>query len=220
MAKVPECDMGVRTPWTQAGVTARWAAIGNPGGVAPLLPKTMEGWYTIATRGPRMLALSPTGSLKKSSLRSVTKEENKFLNVYNAVACDPYRKQSGISKVAGKALQVASFVVPVVGQAMFAVAEAGNAALSMEKAKTLTKDATQLLTQAATQAAEAAYQPAPAAPAALVAPVSSLVPQPAGARGTVSQVTLKPGSRWTARDFAIAGVLATGLYLLVRRIQR
>lgn len=129
-------------------INARWAEIGAPG-PPPILPASMVGKYSRITRGPRMLGDKPKAD-KKSGLRHVTLEENKFLNFWGKVAVDPYRKQSGISKVAGGLLQVASVVFPVMG-VMQAVSSAGNVGMELANQK---KDA---------QAIEDALAPAYAA---------------------------------------------------------
>lgn len=116
-----------RVPWTQELVDARWREIGQSP-PAPLVPASMVGWYRFTTRGPRMLTKSPTGKLHKSSARHVTREENDFLNFFNKVAVDPFRKQGTVSKVAGAALQVVGVAVPVFGYFQAAQA-AGNAAI-------------------------------------------------------------------------------------------
>lgn len=214
-------------PWSQEMVNAAWHAIGYPP-PAPILPPTLAGRYLIATKGGRRI--SEVGKPKSLSKQKLTKAEGKaqndFLNFWGKSITDPCRKQSGISKVAGAVLQVASFVAPVVGSAIFAVADAGNQALAAKNMGRDIKQATDILTAAAEQA----YQPAPVTqlapvqPAALpmIAPVSQLVPQPMSlvSRDRVSQVTQIPGSRWTRKDWAIAAGAGLFIYLLARRIQR
>ncbi len=127
--------------WTQALVDDRWAAIGQKP-PAPLVPASLIGWITAASRGPRMLKASPSANIpllqqiklgiNKNGMRGVTREENDFLNFFLKVAADPYRKQSGISKVAGGLLQVASVAIPAFGYFQ-AVATVGNAALAKGK---------------------------------------------------------------------------------------
>jgi hypothetical protein len=131
LSGVPEFKGGHNTPWTQGMIDARWKEISAPG-PAPLLPPSMVGLY-LSARPPRTLASKPNGG-KKDGRRAVTRAENDFLNFWGKVAVDPYRKQSGISKVAGGILQVASFVFPALST-MTAVAEAGNAALSIPAMK-------------------------------------------------------------------------------------
>lgn len=211
-------------PWSQEMVDTAWKAIGYPA-PAPRVPATIVGRYTMFSRGPRMF--SEVGNHKKLAKVKHTKAQGKeiadFMNFWGKAVTDPCRKQSGISKVAGGLLQVASFVVPVAGAAMFAVAEAGNAVLD---AKAMARDMN-LGTKLLTQAAEATTQVPPVAKVApvsppLIAPVSQLVPQPMSLvpRDRVSQVTQKPGSRWTRKDWAIAAGAGAFLYLLVRRMQR
>lgn len=158
------------TGWQQDIVDARWLAIGQPP-PAPLVPVTMIGWGPRSTRGLRMLEVTPAtknlDELKKRGVkwskkgwRGVTKEENDFLNFFGKVAVDPYRKQSGISKVAGGILQVASVVFPAAGY-MQAVATAGNAALAQGKKGGDEKLAIRVMTpaieaQTAAKSAEAA----------------------------------------------------------------
>lgn len=128
--KVGEFDMA-GAPWSQAIVDDRWREIGAPP-PAPLVPKSMIGWYAQATRGPPMLTLSRTGKLRKSSARHMTKEERDFLNYFGKIAIDPFRHQSGISKVAGGILQVVGVAIPAFGYFQ-AVEAAGNAALDAKK---------------------------------------------------------------------------------------
>lgn len=129
------------TGWQQSDVTARWHAIGQPD-PAPLVPATLVGWKMWATRGPRMVQVTPAttkenlAALKargvkwnSKAIRGLTREENDFYNFFMKVAVDPYHKQSGISKVAGGILQVASVAIPAMSY-FNAVAAAGNAALA------------------------------------------------------------------------------------------
>jgi hypothetical protein len=115
-------------PINQAAVDARWREIGQTG-PAPLVPAELLGLYQLATRGPRMFSKTPKGKILKLKDGQAMAD---FFNFWGKVAVDPYRKQSGISKVAGGILQVASVVFPVMGYAQ-AVASAGNAGLAYGK---------------------------------------------------------------------------------------
>lgn len=125
------------TGWSQSIVDARWREIGQSG-PAPIVPATMIGWATGSSKGPRLLKLTKAATnlnevarvahVNGKGLRGVTKQEADFLNFWGQVAVDPYHKQSGISKVAGGILQVASVVIPAMGYAQ-AIAAAGNAGL-------------------------------------------------------------------------------------------
>lgn len=129
------------TGWQQADVNARWAAIGQPP-PAPLVPATLIGWGLGSAKGPRMVIVTPATTKENlqalkaagkkwnsKGMRGLTREENDFYNFFMKVAVDPFHKQSGISKVAGGILQVASVVIPQFGYFQ-TVATAGNAALA------------------------------------------------------------------------------------------
>ena len=117
----------------QATVDTRWREIGQDA-PAPLVPQTLLGKKILASKGGRRVG-EANGKLRKSpSAGAFTKAENDFLNFWNKVAVDPYRKQSLTSKVAGGVLQVASVVIPNFGYFQ-AVAAAGNAALALDDAK-------------------------------------------------------------------------------------
>lgn len=202
--------------WSQAGVDAMWQAIGYPP-PAPRVPQTLIGWYSIPTKSGTMLALSKSGKMRKDSFRHRTKEENEFLNFWGKAVTDPCRRQSGISKIAGGILQIASVFVPAAGAAMFAAAEVGNAALDASKIGRDMKQAETLLTQAALATAQpTAIVPVMPQPAPLVAPTSTLVPQPVAR----SAPPARARARWQPRDYAVAAGLSVFAYLLIRRLQR
>lgn len=225
--------------WQQSDVDARWAAIGQPP-PAPLVPATMIGWRPFATRGPRMLEVGPgtknLAELKKAGikwsnkgLRGITREENDFLNFFGKVAVDPYRKQSGISKVAGGILQVASVVFPAAGY-MTAIAEAGNAALAYGKQGGEQKLAERVMTPA--YEAQAAKEDAAAKAdfdaqlnklRALAPPSVPAMPAQLAANAQLVDLTNKPASAvarsgWTSTEITVAAILG-GVILLgaVRR---
>lgn len=226
------------TGWQQADVDARWAAIGQKP-PAPLVPATMIGWANQITRGPRMLKVSPAtknlAELKKAGIkwtnkgwRGLTREENDFLNFFYKVAADPYRKQSGISKVAGGILQVASVAIPAMSY-FTAVAEAGNAALAYGKQGGDQKLAERVMTpafeaQAAKEDAKAkADFDAQLDKLKALAPV--VPPMPAQLALTAQPVDLapKPASSvakkgWSTTEISVAAILG-GVILLgvVRR---
>lgn len=191
-----------------------WLAIGYPP-PAPRVPASMIGWSPQASRGPRMLKKA---GVKKP--RHVTKQENEFLNFWGKAVTDPCRKQSGISKIAGGILQVASIFVPAAGAAMFAAAEVGNAALDVSKMGRDMKQAETLLTEAALATAQpapvTALAPMTAQPATLVAPPSMIVPQPVARSAPPARARAK----WQPRDYAVAAGLSIFAYLLIRRLQR
>jgi hypothetical protein len=114
--------------WTQAAVDRRWKEIGGPA-PTPILPSDMEGAKIIGTRGPRVLKYA------SGKLHAPNAVENDFWNYFMKVASDPYRKQSGISKVAGGVLQVASAAIPAFGYFQ-AVAAAGNMVAARQAVKT------------------------------------------------------------------------------------
>jgi hypothetical protein len=212
---------GIR--WTQAYINAVWRAIGYPDPV-PQMPKTMEGWYRVATRGPRMLALTPKG--KDGSLRGVTKEENKFWNFWGQAVEDPCRKQSGISKIAGGILQIASIYFPVLGYFQ-AAATAVNTVQDVKRQQNLVADATDILTSSAQQIA-AANNPAPVTTLAVTQPTAPPLVAPATAfnppafadpLAPAPRTTTPARRKYTTRDYAIAAGLGVGLYLLIRRIR-
>lgn len=203
--------------FSQAFANATWKAIGYPL-PAPLVPQSMVGRKLIPTKsGPYLSGPGGERSMKKGA-RHLNKEERKFLNFWGKAIDDPCHKQSGISKIAGGILQVASVVFAPLA-IMQTIADVGNASLAAGRANRDMRDATEIMTKAA-QAPVAKINAVPTPP--LIAPVSQLVPQPAGlvSRDRVSQVTQKPRSRWTQRDWAIAGGAGLVFYLLVRSIKR
>lgn len=223
-AKVAALPYGgtIGAPWSQAMVDAVWRAMYGMD-VTPQVPKTLLGWYSIATRGPRMFALTPRG--KDGSLRGPTKEEAKFLNFWGQAVNDPCRKQSGISKIAGGILQVASVFFPVMGYFQ-AAQTAVNTVQDVKRQKELVKDATDILTSSAQQIA-AANNPAPVTALAMTQPTAPPLVAPAAFNPPAFADPLAPAPRTTAparakytpRDYAIAAGLGVGLYLLIRRIR-
>lgn len=200
-------------PWRQEMVTAVWKGMYNME-PAPLVPKSLLGWYSIPTRGPRMFALTPKG--KDGSLRGPTKEEAKFLNFWGQAVTDPCRKQSGISKIAGGILKIASVFIPAFGY--FQVAQSAvNAVQEPQRQKELVKLGTELLTAAANA------QPLPMNPApitTLPAPQTFAPTNPAPlVQAPRSLPPLVTRRTYTARDYAIAGGAGLLLYLLIRRIR-
>jgi hypothetical protein len=200
-------------PWSQAMVTAVWKGMYNME-PAPLVPKTLLGWYSVASRGPRMFALTPKG--KDGSLRGATKEEAKFLNFWGQAVTDPCRKQSGISKIAGGILKIAAVFIPAFSY--FQVAQSAvNAVQEPQRQKELVKLGTELLTAAANA------QPIPMNPA----PITQLpAPQPFAPMNPAPLVQMQPRtpaapkrSAYTASDYAIAGAAGLVLYLLIQRIR-
>jgi hypothetical protein len=195
----------------------------------------MIGWANQATRGPRMLKVTPgtknLAELKKAGIkwnkkgwRGLTREENDFLNFFYKIAVDPYRKQGVASKVAGGILQVASVVFPAMSY-MQAVTDAGNAALTYGKQGGDQKLAERVLTPA--YEAQAAKEDAKAkadfdaqldklkalAPAAVP-------PMPAQLALTAQPVDLtpKPASSvakkgWSTTEISVAAILG-GVILL------
>jgi hypothetical protein len=228
MAKV--APFSHRDAWTQAVVDARWLEIGNPGGIAPLLPASMSGMYLMPTRGGTRV----TTDEKRKKMRKEPKagahtvEERKFFNFFNKVAVDPYRKQSGISKIAGGILDVASFVFPPLAT-MQAVATAGNTVLDIGKMGRDLGLATAQLTKAAdaAYAAQASVLP-PALPVAQLAPPSALValaaPPPSALPAVVAPATpaVVSGGRVVRKlsrrdEYILAGIGVLGVYLLTRK---
>ena len=145
LSGIPEWKFSV---WSQAEIDKRWHAIGGelP---APLLPKSMEGARIAPAHGHHVLY--PPGSKKP---RGVTREENDFWNYIMKVGSDPFRKSSGISKVAGGLLQVASAAIPAFGYFQ-AVATAGNMALDAGKPKADAALASRVMAPALAQVAAA-----------------------------------------------------------------
>lgn len=225
-AKVAGLPFGGGTRWTQAYINAVWKAIGYPDPI-PQLPKSMEGWYIFPTRGPRMLTLAPSGSIRKSSARGVTKEENKFWNFWGQAVQDPCHKQSGISKIAGGILQIASVYFPVMGYFQ-AAATAVNTVQDVKRQKEFMGDAQDILTSSAQQIA-AANNPAPVTTLPMVQPTAPPLVAPAATFDALSfadpfapprTTTKAPASRKiTPRDYAILGGLGLLGYLLIRRIR-
>lgn len=208
LGRIPEFKGGV---WTQALVNARWQEIGQPL-PAPILPASMVNHAPFPTRGPRMLK----GPNDKKP-RHVTAEENKFLNFWGKVAVDPYRKQSGISKVAGGILQVASVALPVFGY-MNAAASAGNFVAQKDAAKDFEKDAEAIMTPAyELQAAQDAAK-AESDLAATLAAMQALRPTSnASPVGVVSPTATDSKPGWTMTEIAVAAIAAGVLLLGVIR---
>lgn len=137
--------LGVKLPFSQSAVDQRWQEIGRtlP---APIMPKGLDGKYVyrLGKGGIRMVADRYSAS---AGGRHVTTEENNFLNYWGQVAVDPFHKQSGISKVAGAALQVVSVVIPAAGVAS-AISAAGNAGIAKAQAGSNEKAADQIMSAA------------------------------------------------------------------------
>jgi hypothetical protein len=198
-------------PINQAAVNARWAEIGAPP-PPPLVPDELIGLYAIPTRGPRMFAPTRHGKTFGMSKFKDGKKVNDFFNYWGKVAVDPYRKQSGISKVAGAILQVASVALPALGIAQAAIA-GGNMALQANAADSFAKLQDRTLAPAvdafnAQQDAESAAQTA-----AQIAKIRAAGNVATPAARTVLGVSLN-------RNEQIAvGALGAGLliYLLARK---
>lgn len=213
----------------QDDVNHRWFQIGQRG-VAPIVPPILVGKYQVFTRGPRMFsATGPKGKVFKFT-KAEGKQVADFMNFWGKVAIDPYRKQSGISKIAGGILQVASAVVPVFGY-MTAVAEVGNAAQAYGAQGGDAKLAARVMAPsfAAVEAAETAKenadfdkrvkalqalappQVAPPPPMTLVAPTTA---QPV-------DLTKKPVApsrpAWTNTEISVAAIVGGILLLGVAR---
>lgn len=223
--------------WQQTDVDARWAAIGQPP-PAPLVPATLVGWGMFPTRGPRMVKVTPgtknlvelkKAGIKWSSkgLRGVTREENDFYNFFMKVAVDPYRKQSGISKVAGGLLQVASVVFPAAGY-MQAIAAAGNAGLAYGKQGGDLKLAERVMTpaieaqSAKEDAAAKADFDAQLKKLQALAPPSNVPPAPAQLASNAQALTLAPkpvssGPKWSELEITVALALGGAILLGVMR---
>lgn len=132
---IPEFEL-TAAGWTQAAVDARWVQIGQSG-PAPIVPLWLIGKRGVGTKAGTLWYA--VGSSRKTAQflpkdKTQAKAVRDFLNFFGKVAQDPYRKSSGISKVAGGLLQVASVAIPAFGYFQ-AVATAGNMALSQGKPK-------------------------------------------------------------------------------------
>lgn len=208
---VPEWE-GWNGPITQAAVNKRWAEIGRTE-PPPVVPAHLVGKYVIQTRSARTFSRTPEfGGWFAPWTKAQGKEVADFLNFWGKVAVDPYRKQSGISKVAGGILQVASVALPAVG-IMNAVASAGNVGLQMNAAKGFEKTAESIMSTA--YEAQAVRDEAAATQAFQnqMAAIQSL--RPTNAAPVVAQVgtgaTLVPG--WTNGELALAALVG-GVLLL------
>lgn len=224
------------TGWQQSVVDARWAAIGQPA-PAPLVPATLIGWKPWATRGPRMVQITPATKnlaeilkLKKvnsKNIRGLTKEENDFYNFWGKVAVDPYRKQGLVSKVAGGILQVASVVFPVMGYAQ-AVKGAADYASAKGAAKSDQKLAERVLAPAyaAQEAKESAAAKADfdaqlkklqALAPQVAAPLSLAPVGPVASNALPVDLTNKPaspkGAGFTNAEITVAVILGGALLL-------
>jgi hypothetical protein len=122
---VPEWKGYGADGWNQAAINARWAQMGQ-NAPAPLVPLSMVGWFTGAGRAGFKLE-KPKGK----NARWFTSEERDFSNYWGKVAVDPYHKDSGISKVAGGILKVASIALPAFSLIETA-ASAGNMGLQLQ----------------------------------------------------------------------------------------
>jgi hypothetical protein len=107
--------------FSQEGLNALYAARGYQ--EAPTLPTSLVGTKQGAGRAKIFLFD------QANKRRTPSKDEQDFLNFYGQTAIDPFNKQSGISKVAGGVLEVASMAFPALAK-MKAVADIGNAALA------------------------------------------------------------------------------------------
>jgi hypothetical protein len=116
--------------YQQSDVDAWWAA--NASGPAPIVPQSLIGWNHGGGRDAISMYNYGTGKKDKKSRRGRTKEEADFLNFFNKVAVDPYRRQSGLSRAAGGVLSVAGTISGAgpVWTAMNAAANYGNGALA------------------------------------------------------------------------------------------
>lgn len=121
-------------------VDARWAEISQPP-PSPIVPASLTGWM----QAPGRAAIYLTKPGQK--MRPYTQAERDFTNFWNKIAVDPYRVQSGFSKVAGGILKVAGAVIPALGMAQAAV-DAGNAGLALSKVKQDERLAARVMTPA------------------------------------------------------------------------
>lgn len=118
-------------PHNQADVTAWWTSSGQQG-PPPIVPPSLAGWQVGGGRDAMSLyRINPeTGKRDKKSRRGYTEEERNFENFWGRTAIDPYRRQGGISRLAGNLLGAYGAVAGgPVWTAMNAVADAGNKAL-------------------------------------------------------------------------------------------
>lgn len=130
--------------WSQAAIDRRWAEIGAPLPV-PILPPSLEGTRKLARS-------NGVTDAKTGKPRPPTRAENDFINYFIRVASDPYRKQSGVSKVAGGILKVAGAAIPAFSY-FEAAAAAGNIASARGKEGANERLATRVMEPAYTQAA-------------------------------------------------------------------
>jgi hypothetical protein len=202
-------------PISQAAVNARWSEIGQPP-PAPIVPVALVGLTEKATKsGPRYV--DAWGDMVKFS-KAEQKEVSNFRNFWGKVAIDPYRKQSGISKVAGGILQVASAVVPVFGY-MNAVATAGNYGLQAGAAKDFEKQAEAVMTPAYELLAKQEQEKASADFAAQLSALQALRPTanaaPVGVASAKPEAAARSG--WKIEEIAVAGIAGFVLLLGVIR---
>lgn len=215
-----EFRMDSRTPFTQELVDARWAEIGAAP-PAPIVPEGIRGLYPNGTKTGIMWT-DAFGKTRKNS-KAEGKKIRDFLNFFNKVAVDPYRKQSGISKVAGGILQVASVALPVLST-MQAVASAGNAGLTYAGAKGDEKLAERVLTPAYEAQAQAEDAQAKADFDAQLQALKTLAPGnvpanfvPGASTAQPVDLTKKPVApsrpAWTSTEISLAAIVG-GIFLL------
>ena len=139
-------------PWSQEKVNVLWEHFNLPA-PAPLVPMSLVGWK-------QYIARDPTKLTKDGKNRKRTQEETDFMNFFGKVM-DQFHKQSGISKVAGGILKVASIAIPTFG-IVSAVGAGGNVALAKANENAQQNLAEKVLTPAleAQAASEAARQDA------------------------------------------------------------
>lgn len=190
-------------PVSQAAVDARWKEIGQPP-PAPIVPAALIG--TTMKAGKAGFFFVKDGKMIKPS-----KEEGKkiaqFRNFWWKVAVDPYRKQSGISKVAGGILKVASVAFPVLGVAN-AVATAGNMALQANAAKDFDKTVDAVMTPAFEANALLEKQKADTALAAQISALQALRPTSNAAPVGIVATSTGAKSGWTSAEKIAAGAVA------------
>jgi hypothetical protein len=208
----------------QDDVNHRWFQIGQRG-VAPIVPAVLIGKYPVFSRGPRMFsAEGPKGKIYRFT-KAEGKQVADFMNFWGKVAIDPYRKQSGISKIAGGILQVASAVIPVMGY-MTAVADAGNAAFAYggqggdaKLAERVMTPSYEAVAAAEDAAAKSEFDKKVAALKAFAPPASpTFIPLTAAQPVDLTKKAVAPARQgWTETEITVAALVGGALLLGVLR---
>lgn len=116
--------------WDQDELQNWWTEVGYPG-QAPAIPESLVGKMLGRGRDAAGIYDIVNGKANTKSRRVVTGDEQDFRNSIGKFT-DPFRQQSGISKIAGGVLSLANVLVPGMSMAT-KLTNAGNMALANPK---------------------------------------------------------------------------------------